>query len=497
MFERRLTRFAAMVAVALLVAACSSASGAADETADGSGGEIQTTQWVLRSYASEGALVLVPDDQYADADFRAQRVNGFAGCNDYDAVYRNSGRLLLVTMPITTRMSCGEAADGFESAFLGLLQQSRFYNVRADTLTIRGPDLAVLLVFDAAPSNPLLGSWIVDSYSTGPGAQTTPLEGSNLTAVFRLAKVGGSSGCNTYEGPYTTNGTIAAIGPLASTRLACPDDVMAQETSFLAALQGVGRVERRAGTVQLEDLSGGVLVALSKPSEAVPSPGPSAGPTAGSSPSVVPSSSASAKPTAKPSATATVAPTPTATPTAVPSSAPSGSPAPTVAPPASLPPVATCALVTPPDVTLATIVYPADWNTIATPQALACRYFDPDPISVPADPATLTTAVMIKSDVTVSYADALAAATNPTAWNVLTNEPVTISGRPATRLQATSTAGSPGFPVGVTRYGYLIDIGVGSAWFETSGTVGDPSYVEDMSVVDLMASQSTIATSGS
>jgi len=499
MFERRFARFAALCAVALLVAACSSAGGAADETADGSGGEIQATQWVLRSYTSDGALVLVAADQYADADFTAQRVKGFAGCNDYDAVYRNSGRLLLVTMPITTRKSCGESVDAFESTFLGLLQQSRFYNVRADTLTIRGPDLAVLLVFDAAPSNPLLGSWVVDSYSTGPGAQAAPLEGSHLTAVFRLAKVGGSSGCNTYEGPYTTNGTVAAIGPLASTRLACADDLMAQETSFLAALQGVGRVERRAGTVQLEDLKGGILVALSKPSEAEPSPGPSAASSAGSSPSLAPSSSTSAKPTAKPTATVTasVAPTPTATPTATPSTGPSGSPAPTIAPPASLPPVATCSLVVPPDTTIATIVYPADWNTVATPPTLACRYFSPDPITVPADLATLATPVMIKSDLTVSYADALATATNPTAWNVLTDEPVTISGRPATRLQATSTAGSPGFPVGVTRYGYLIDIGVGSAWFETSGTVGDPTYVEDMSVVDLMASQSTIAVPGS
>ena len=83
-----------------------------------------------------------------------------------------------------------------------------------------------------------------------------PLEGTELTAVFRLKKVGGSSGCNTYDGPYTTNGSVAAIGPLATTRMACADDVMAQETAFLKALQGVGKIELRAQTVLLQDLGG-------------------------------------------------------------------------------------------------------------------------------------------------------------------------------------------------------------------------------------------------
>jgi hypothetical protein len=139
-----------------------------------------------------------------------------------------------------------------------------------------------------------------------------------------------------------------------------------------------------------------------------------------------------------------------------------------------------------------TVVYPSDWNTVATPPALACRYFDPEPITVPADPATLTTAVMIKADLTTTYDAALSAATNPTAWNVLTNEPVTVSGLPATRIEATSTAGSPDVPEGSTRYGYLIDLGGRPAWIETVGTASNATYATNKSVVDLMASESTI-----
>ena len=214
-------------------------------------------------------------------------------------------------------MSCGEATDAFESSYLTLLGQSRFYNVnpRDNTLTIRGADLSILLVFDAAPANPLLGSWIVESYAPTPNSQTIPLAGTELTAVFRLQKVAGSSGCNTYEGPYTTNGTLAAIGPLASTRKACPDDVMSQETAFLAALQGVGKVDYKGVRLNLTDLKGSILVRLVRPSALEPSPGPSgsATPTASPTPTATtaPSASATAKPT--PSPTATAAPTATAT----------------------------------------------------------------------------------------------------------------------------------------------------------------------------------------
>ncbi len=474
---------AAIAALTMVVAACSP-GGSADEAGDGTGGELQSTRWVLNSYAAEGNLVLVPDDLYADAEFIAQRVKGFAGCNDYDAVYRNASRMLLVSMPALTRVACGDAANAFEASYMTLLEASRFYNIRADTLTIRGADRSILLVFDAAPANPLLGSWVVDSYADASGGQVAPLEGTELTVVFRLVKVGGSAGCNTFEGPYTTNGAVAAIGPLGTTRMACAEDVMAQETAFLAALQGVGLVEPRAQSLELRDRSGGVLVALSRPTAPEPSASPSVAPVASATP--VPSKSPSAKPSATPTAKPTAKPTPKPTP--VPSI-----PAPTITPPESLPPVATCNLTAgDPAVTVATVVYPADWFTIAEPVTLACRYFDPAPITVPADPATLTAAVMVMADLTVPYEDALAAATDPAVWTVLTNEPVTDSGLPATRLQATSTADGSGFPVGVTRYGYLIDVGDGSAWIETSGTVGDPTYAEYMSTVDLIASQSTI-----
>ena len=95
-------RLLALIAVALLAAGCSTAA-AGDETSEGSGGELGATQWVLQSYAVAGALTIVPEGQFVDANFESGRVFGFGGCNSYDAVYRGGGLLLLISMPATTR----------------------------------------------------------------------------------------------------------------------------------------------------------------------------------------------------------------------------------------------------------------------------------------------------------------------------------------------------------------------------------------------------------
>jgi hypothetical protein len=102
---------------------------------------------------------------------------------------------------------------------------------------------------------------------------------------------------------------------------------------------------------------------------------------------------------------------------------------------------------------------------------------------------------MIQTDPASTYDAALAAATNPTAWNVLRQQSVTLPGFPgvpATLIEATSTAGSPGYPPGVTRYGYLFNVGGKPAWMVTSGTIGTPAYTTNTQVVDLMAAKSTL-----
>ncbi|MCJ7711530.1 MAG: META domain-containing protein, partial [Chloroflexi bacterium] len=239
-------RLGALVALlAFTIAACS--------PGPGTGGELQGTHWVLGSYDQDGALTIIPETVYADAEFDANRVNGFAGCNTFNALYRTGGRTLLISPPAMTFMACDEATMAFEARYLALLQASRFYTARGDTLTVFDADRNEILRFDAAPRNPLLGRWQVDSYAIPPSTVTGLVEGSEIDVVFGIGTVGGFAGCNSSSGTYGTNGSVLWVSRLATTRMACDETLMEQETAFLAALEGAALVESRGTTLNLTD----------------------------------------------------------------------------------------------------------------------------------------------------------------------------------------------------------------------------------------------------
>jgi hypothetical protein len=235
--------------------------------------------------------------------------------------------------------------------------------------------------------------------------------------------------------------------------------------------------------VNLTDLRGSLLVALVRPptEASASSPPPGQSPSPSQSPAT-PTKAPTAAPTPPPATPEPTPPPPTATPatTAGPTAAP------TLPPPSVLPTIASCDLVTADGVNVAVIVYPKTWSTVAEPPELACRYFDPSPITVPADPATLETAVRASTDAT-PFADAVAAATDPGAWNVRQRVDLTVDNLPATAVEAAATAEAAGIPVGTSRFAYLIDLGAaGTVTIWTTGAADDDAYAARIAVVTLM-----------
>ncbi|HET9085871.1 MAG TPA: META domain-containing protein [Candidatus Limnocylindrales bacterium] len=474
--HRQLLRVSLLVAFAsFLLAACS--------TGPGSGGVIEGTEWILRSYADGDTLAIVPETQYADAEFNRSRVTGLSGCNNYDALYRQGGRTLLVSQPSVTLMACDEESMAFEQTFITNLQASRFYSVKRETLTIFGAKGATLLVFDAAPRNPLLGTWDVTSYADGTSVVSTP-EDVRLEVVFGLASVGGFSGCNSFSGTYGTNGNYVRISRLATTRVACDESVMAVEAAFLKALEGTSFLDRRADQMVLTDRDGSITVSLARPqpeAAASPSPSPSTEPTEKPTPSETAEPTATPKPTAtaKPTNAPTEAPSPTTAPTAAPS-----------VPPIILPALSTCELQGD-GTTLATISYAAAWSTVSEPADLACRYFDRDPITVPSDPATLKTAIIVSTS-TKAYSEVVAEAQDTAAWTVRQTVDLQIDGLPATMVEGETKVATDGLEAGSSRLAYIIDYGsAGTMTLFTVGTAGDEIYAANAAVLTLMVGAST------
>ncbi len=63
-----------------------------------------------------------------------------------------------------------------------------------------------------------------------------------ITASFADGQVSGSAGCNNYNGSVTSDsGQNLTVGPLVTTRMACPEPAMSQELQYLTALQAASQ----------------------------------------------------------------------------------------------------------------------------------------------------------------------------------------------------------------------------------------------------------------
>jgi putative lipoprotein len=74
--------------------------------------------------------------------------------------------------------------------------------------------------------------------------------------------VGGSSGCNRFTGTYKQKEDELTMGPLASTRMACPPEVLGREQQFLTMLGNVRYAETDDLKLTLKDGNGEVLAEL-------------------------------------------------------------------------------------------------------------------------------------------------------------------------------------------------------------------------------------------
>lgn len=86
--------------------------------------------------------------------------------------------------------------------------------------------------------------WELDSF--GPqGSQAGAVEGARLVMVFSAEdRVGGTDGCNTFEGEYAARFGRLLFQNLSDSRVTCTDQkLLAQEAAYLRALKAAGHYE--------------------------------------------------------------------------------------------------------------------------------------------------------------------------------------------------------------------------------------------------------------
>lgn len=196
--------------------------------------------WKLQSYAKGGQTVNALPNTNVTAEFKAGRITGSAGCNTYFAGYTVDGNKLTITGAGSTMKACtDQAVMAQEAEYLLLLAKAATFQITGDTLAISDAGGKVILTYLATDAPTLTSNpWQLISYNNGRQAVVSVDPNTQITAVFTPdGKVSGNAGCNTYNGSYQIDGNKIKVGPLATTRRACPQPVMDQEAAFLKAFQ--------------------------------------------------------------------------------------------------------------------------------------------------------------------------------------------------------------------------------------------------------------------
>ncbi len=260
-------RGALVVASLTLVALTACASSG---SAGGPGGDLTGVTWILDKASMMTLVDPVPSKARVDLAFDGTEAGGRAACNSYGGRYHADGAtgLLSISELYSTAMACDPPSlMDLESAYLAALGDVTGYQVIGDRagLVLTGGKSALTFVPEAPVQPlPLEGTaWTLTTVGT-PGAQavSSTVAGTEVTAMFDDMGVSGSGGCNSYHATADIAGDKLAVGPIASTRKACADDVNRQEAAYFASLEASGFWSVDGDQLTLSNDNGDLLLAF-------------------------------------------------------------------------------------------------------------------------------------------------------------------------------------------------------------------------------------------
>ena len=163
-----------------------------------------------------------------------------------------------------TMMACDEALMDQDTWLSEFLSGLPFIALDDNTLRLSNDDVTITLL-DVSEANPDIdvegATWVVTGTVANQGVSTVPSDSmASLTITDGTAAV--NTGCNTGSGTVEVTDTTMTFGPIAITRMACPDDIMALETSVLSVLDGEVTYEISGDTMSIRKGEGDAAIGL-------------------------------------------------------------------------------------------------------------------------------------------------------------------------------------------------------------------------------------------
>lgn len=195
-----------------------------------------------------------PVGMAGDLHFDGNRVDGATACNFFGAAVTFAGADGVgFAVDRMTRKGCsGEALD-LERRYLEVLAAARGYELDGDSLKLRGEngqELAMLSrkpVFDLERTDLKIVSYLFDGglYSVTPGSKPV--------VRFEDGRFKGSTGCSTFEGSYTLDGTAISANVESQEAAAepCSANMTKQDKSIIEAFGKVVKMERGRNVIRM------------------------------------------------------------------------------------------------------------------------------------------------------------------------------------------------------------------------------------------------------
>ena len=230
---RSLVLFALGVSALTLIAACSVAAVPSAVPSPTPGVEGKT----YLSTAVKGAT-LVPGSRIR-LSFKDGSLSAGAGCNAMGGAYTIAAGRLTTSQMMSTEMGCAAPLMQQDQWLAALLGDSAI-TVAGDEMTL--DDGTIKVTFQdrevADPDRPLEGTkWILDGIVAGDAVSSVPA-GVTSTLLITAGHAAVDTGCNRGSAPVQVAVDTLTFGPMALTRMACPEAQTSVESAVVKVLDG-------------------------------------------------------------------------------------------------------------------------------------------------------------------------------------------------------------------------------------------------------------------
>lgn len=211
----------------------------------------------------------VPSDANIYMGMDEDRLSGNDGCNHFGGSYTTEGNSFSVGEDLmSTLMACEEGIMQRANEFNKALQNTAKYELTDNLLHLLDENGEVLAKFEAQSQELAGSSWLATYVMTETGENVVSsgsMKPAQQTLVFdQSGKLNGNAGCNDYFADYTVEGTSLTISDSGATLKLCEEEVMAEETAFLAALEKAASYQITGTSLQLKDADNNTLISLTR-----------------------------------------------------------------------------------------------------------------------------------------------------------------------------------------------------------------------------------------